>query len=162
MKNLLISLFFLVMVSSCRPIYHVTSQSQTTSDTSETIQATTRPIDTTIYSLPDSAFLTLLAECDSSNQVIIKQLRNRAGERTQIKYRTIRQTDTLKIYIQSKIDSAAIYLQFKARDTTKTRTIRQTTTTTNTQQKQTQNLPEWLYFAGFILFLLIVGVIWKR
>jgi hypothetical protein len=162
MKNLLIGLFFVAMVSSCRPVYHVTSQSQTTSDTTETIQATPRQIDTTIYSLPDSAFLTLLAECDSSNQVIIKELRNRVGERTQIKYRTIRQTDTLKIYIQSKIDSSAIYLQFKARDTTRIRTIRQTTTTTNTQQKQTRNIPEWLYFTGFIIFLLVVGMIYKR
>ena len=162
MKNILIGLFLLILVSSCRPVYHVTSQSQTTSDTTETIQATPRQIDTTIYSLPDSAFLTLLAECDSSNQVIIKELRNRVGERTQIKYRTIRQTDTLKIYIQSKIDSAAIYLKFKARDTTRIRTIKQTTTTTNTQQKQTRNIPEWLYFAGFIIFLLVVGMIYKR
>lgn len=162
MKNLLISLFFIALVSSCRPVYHVTSQSQTTSDTTETIQATTRHIDTIIYILPDSAFLTLLAECDSSNQVIIKELRNRVGERTQIKYRTIRQTDTLKIYIQSKIDSAAIYLQFKARDTTRTRTIKQTTTTTNTTEKQRQQLPDWIYFAGFLIFLLVVGMIYKR
>ena len=120
MKNIYIIIGILLCLSSCRvtrdrcnqlypPV--VTHSSDTVVQVKETVK------DTTIYIPADEASLTALIECDSLNQVVIRELKNEVGKRTSIKLQTERNNKVLAAMLKCNVDSQGVYITFKIRDT---------------------------------------------
>jgi hypothetical protein len=162
MKKLFCFLAFILIITGCRSFKPPSTYIYTDTTSKTTTEKQIIPVDTVFFQQPDSAALYLLAECDSLNNVIIKELNNRAGEKIKITYRTIKdtikQTDTL--IIQSQIDSAEIAIRyFNTREiTTKifTPQIKQI------EIDQERKIPTWIAVALLFVALITVGAIFRK
>lgn len=111
--------------------------------------------DTTIFIRPDESWLQALIRCDSNGQILLDSLRQKQGTRTLIKWLV----KDNRIYVNCIVDSTAIYLQYKARETT--------ITTNNTQvveptETKLQRILKWIFWIVLVLAsVYVVSVVYR-
>lgn len=107
MKNLAFIFIILLVTTSCRQLKMLTPG--TTTNNESILQETVR--DTIILFTADSSYFRAFLECDSANQIIMRELENIQGKkvRQDIVYRNKILT------VQAKIDSQAVYIALKDR-----------------------------------------------
>ena len=100
MKNILLILIILLF-GSCATTKKIETKTEIKTEYIELVK------DTTIY-IEDMAYFRAYLECDSINNVVIKELENKAGKliKQDIKY-----IDKI-IYVEAKIDSQAVYISW--------------------------------------------------
>lgn len=100
MKNILLILIILLF-GSCATTKKIETKIETKTEYIELVK------DTTIY-IEDMAYFRAYLECDSINNVVIKELENKAGKliKQNVKY-----IDKI-IYVEAKIDSQAVYISW--------------------------------------------------
>jgi hypothetical protein len=155
MKKLLVALLIFTLVTSCtapqQAINYVTKTDTITITIRERVK------DSVIYTPTDQATFEALIFCDSLNRAYLTAINTKPGKRTQIIY--IQKNDTIKL--TANVDSAAIYIKWRERDTTShTKASTQTTTIyLPPEPKKNKPIPNWLVFGGLILLLILIGAI---
>lgn len=117
--------------------------------------------DSLIYIPADTATFKALVRCDSLNQAYIQKLEEKPGIRSRIIYKQILDT----IYFRAEIDSAAIYIKWKERDTITTKTVNAHTIIQPEQNEQKGLSAIWhyiIYIGAFIALVEIVRIIRRR
>lgn len=102
--------FFAVSLSSCRS---QRLQTERNFETQTVYIETVR--DTTIFTPADSSSLIALFECDSLNNVILKELTQLQGQRSSMNLSTKQIGKQLQIQAVCVCDSLSIYMQYKDR-----------------------------------------------
>lgn len=142
----LIYILIIALISSCTT-YQKCNEKYPCLTTSDTI---TKEIikDTTVFAPPDFASLEALLKCDSNGQILLKLLNQNQGIKTKIIYRL---KDNI-IRVDCKVDSMAIYMQFK---------IRETTITTNKVQVLPCEETNWQRSLKWIFWIVVaIGIIY--
>lgn len=155
MKKIIIALLLLFLVSSCRTPQQAINYITKTDTVTIIIKERLR--DSIVYTPTDLAVFDAIVKCDSLNRAYLSQINAKPGKRTQIVYQI--KFDTIRI--TALVDSAAIYIKWKERDTTTISSTRTQTTPIYIPEKagSTKSIPSWLVITGLILCLLIIGAI---
>ncbi len=142
MKQILLLLITITALSSCR----VTKQrcdelyppvAYTKTDSVMTI--TERIHDTTVVVQPDNSYIDVIFECDSLNQVLVRQVLKLSGQRSTPTVSFENTGKRLKAMFQTTCDSLSIYIAMKSMDTTlRTNTSTVEVRTINTPYKPTK------------------------
>jgi hypothetical protein len=100
MKNKIL-IILIILFSSCATTKKIETITEIKTEYIELVK------DTTIY-IEDMAYFRAYLECDSVNNVVIKELENKAGKliKQNVKY-----IDKI-IYVEAKIDSQAVYISW--------------------------------------------------
>jgi hypothetical protein len=156
-KKQIFSILLTVLVSSCQTIRYVPVEKNTEIKT-ETVEIVR---DTTIYIPPDQATAKALLECDSTGQVLLKQVETLQGKLNA--KANIRIMDNI-IIADCICDSLNIYLQLKDKyQTTTTNTIETKIQLVEKELKWWQKTLLWTgAIALFILFIVTLLTIKKR
>lgn len=125
--------------------------------------------DTTVVIQPDEGILNAVFECDSANQVLIKELTTINGQRVKLNLQTKRNNNTLQAMFQCNVDSMGVYVAFKSRDTSLTVTHRNTEIQLVERAKEytkgemfVLSVGPWcIGFVGLLILALIIYICWK-
>lgn len=144
--------FFAVSLSSCRS---QRLQTERNFETQTVYVETVR--DTTIFTPADSSSLIALFECDSLNNVILKELTQLQGQRSSMSVSTKPIGKQLQIQADCICDSLSIYMQYKDRYLEKNTKETEVVNTESTKKCKLFNAFLWGF--GSALLSLLVGLI---
>jgi hypothetical protein len=168
MRNLLILLTLALSLYSCKPSRILCNQlyPPPPADTTESVVTTIEEIilrDTSFIPADTTAWVQALIECDSTGQALVKNLINKYGERSKIT--SSFKDNKAKQLIASfncQCDSAAIYSEYRLRDTT---------TTTSQRIVEHHNIPvpadlTWwekfkIQYGGFAMGILLGYILFR-
>lgn len=123
MKQILLLFITITALSSCR----ITKQRcdelyppvvYTKTDSTITIKETIH--DTTVVVQPDNSYIDVIFECDSLNQVLVRQVLKLSGQRSTPTVSFENTGKRLKAMFQTTCDSMSIYIAMKSMDTSLT------------------------------------------
>jgi len=148
-KKIITTLAIICVLSACSPIRYITKNTETKTQTVEVIR------DTTIYIPPDHATVKALLECDSTGQILIKQIETLQGKlNARANIRIMGNT----IVADCLCDSMRIYMQLKDRYQTTTTNISETKL-----QWMEKELKWWqrclMWMGGISILAIIISVI---
>lgn len=137
--------------------------------TDSIITVTETLYDTTVITKADSGYLSAIFECDSANQVLLKELTNVNGERLKLNLKLQRNSKTLTTLFTCNVDSMGVYVAFKARDTSIAVTQHETKIQLverdkkfNKKEMFVLSVGPWcIGFCSLLLLLLIIYICWK-
>lgn len=143
MKQILLLFAIVTALSSCKitkqrcdELYPPIAYTKTDS----VITITERIHDTTVVVQPDNSYIDVIFECDSLNQVLVRQVLKLNGDRSKSKVQFENTGKRLKAMFQTTCDSLSIYIAMKSMDTTiRTNTSQVEVRTVNTPYKPTKN-----------------------
>lgn len=172
MKKLYPLLLLLICFSSCRvtrekcnelypPV--ITHSVDSIITVKETIH------DTTITIQPDEGVLNAVFECDSLNQVLLKEITTINGKRVKLNLQTKRNDKALSAMFQCNVDSQGVYVAFKSRDTSLA--VTHNNTAIQLVEKE-RRLSKWemfvlsvgpycIGFTGMLILGFIIYICWK-
>lgn len=123
MKHILLLLITITALSSCKitkqrcdELYPPIAYTKTDS----IITVTERIHDTTVVVQPDNSYIDVIFECDSLNQVLVRQVLKLNGDRSKSKVQFENTGKRLKAMFQTTCDSMSIYIAMKSLDTSLT------------------------------------------
>ncbi len=172
--NKIIPALFLLLLSftSCQvtrercnqlypPVIHISTDS--------IITVTETLYDTTVIIQPDSGYLSAIFECDSANEVLLKELTNINGERLKLNLKLKRNNKTLTTLFSCNVDSMGVYVAFKSRDTSIAVTQHETKIQFVEREKKFNKKemfvlsvgPWCIGFCGLLLLAIIIYICWK-
>lgn len=170
MKHILLLLITIFALSSCRvtkqrcdELYPPIAYTKTDS----IITVTERIHDTTVVVQPDNSYIDVIFECDSLNQVLVRQVLKLSGKRSAPTVSFENTGKRLKAMFQTTCDSMSIYIAMKSMDTTiRTNTSQVEVRAVNTPYKPTKKQMFVLSVGGWcigivslqlLLFILYAG-----
>lgn len=144
MKNKIL-IILIILFSSCAVSKKIETKIETKTEYIELVK------DTTIY-IEDMAYFRAYLECDSVNNVVIKELENKAGKliKQNVKY-----IDKI-IYVEAKIDSQKIYISW-----VETHNIEKEKEYINVEIIK-KVYPTWFIIALIVACLYFIFNIWRK
>ncbi len=172
MKKLYTILLLSLLLASCRVTREKCNQLYppvvtVTTDSIITIKETV--YDTTVVIQPDEGALNAIFECDSANQVLLKELTTINGNRVKLNLQTKRNNRALSAMFECKVDSMGVYVAFKQRDTslavmnheTKVQLVEREKKFSRGEMFVLSVGPWCIGFVSLLILALIIYICWK-
>lgn len=168
----LVPLFLISLTSSCKVTRERCNQLYPpiiTHSVDSIITVKETVYDTTVVIQPDEGVLNAVFECDSLNQVLVKEITTINGKRVKVVLQTKRNDRALAAIFQCNVDSHGVYVAFKSRDTSLTVTHRNTEIQLVEKERR---LSKWemfvlsvgpwcIGFVGLLILAIIIYICWK-